>query len=97
MQQSLSKRYLHEQALLDEVILKIMYRASDEPIEKRIDFRQLDAYIRSELLSNGMNVPYSFQVIDYNNRIVYTSPGFNPKDEKLFTHRLFSQATHRQN
>ena len=90
MQQSLSKRYLHEQALLDEVILKIMYRASDEPIEKRIDFRQLDAYIRSELLSNGMNVPYSFQVIDYNNRIVYTSPGFNPKDEKaIYTQTLF--------
>lgn len=90
MQQSLSKRYLHEQALLDEVILKIMYRASEEPIEKRIDFRQLDAYIRSELLSNGMNVPYSFQVIDYNNRVVYVSPGFNPKDEKaIYTQTLF--------
>jgi two-component system phosphate regulon sensor histidine kinase PhoR len=90
MQQSLSKRYLHEQALLDEVILKIMYRASEEPIEKRIDFRQLDAYIRSELLSNGMNVPYSFQVIDYNNRVVYASPGFNPKDEKaIYTQTLF--------
>ncbi|MDD3788509.1 MAG: HAMP domain-containing sensor histidine kinase [Petrimonas sp.] len=90
MQQEFSKRYLHEQALLNEVILKIMRTASNEPIENRIDFRQLESYIRSELLSNGMNVPYSFQVIDNNNKVVFSMPGFSNKDEKaIYTQTLF--------
>lgn len=90
LQQSLSKRYLHEQGLLNEVILKILYRASNEPIEDRINFYDLDKYIRSELLNNALNVPYSFQVIDYNNRVVYSSPGFSNKDENsIYTQILF--------
>lgn len=90
MQQMLSKRYLHEQALLDDVILKIMYRSSNEPLEKRIDFKVLDSYIRSELLSNGMNVPYSFQVSDYNNKVVFSTPGFTDKDKRaIYTQTLF--------
>ena len=90
LQQSLSRRYLHEQALINEVILKILYRASDEHIENRINFNDLDKYIRSQLLNNGLNVPYSFQVIDYNNQVVYSSPGFSNKDEKaIYTQTLF--------
>lgn len=90
MQQMLSQRYLHERALLDEVILEIMYRSSNEPIERRIDFRDLDSYIRSELLSNGMNVPYSFQVVDFNNNVVYSTPGFSTKDKRaIYSQTLF--------
>lgn len=77
MQQSLSRRYLHERALIDEVIYKIMDSASDEPIEERINFDQLTTFIRFELSNNGLtNVPFSFQVVDFNNRVVYSSPGF---------------------
>ncbi len=90
LQQSLSKRYLYEQGLLNEVILKILYRSSDEPIEDRINFYDLDKYIRSELLNNALNVPYSFQVVDYNNKIVYSSPGFSNKDKNsIYTQVLF--------
>jgi two-component system phosphate regulon sensor histidine kinase PhoR len=50
----------------------------------------LDKYIRSELLNSALNVPYSFQVIDFNNRIVYSSPGFSARDEKsTYTQILF--------
>jgi LmbE family N-acetylglucosaminyl deacetylase len=64
MQQILSKRYLHERSLLDEVIFKIMNRASNEPIENRVDFNRLEQNIRLELSYNGLNEPFSFQVVD---------------------------------
>lgn len=90
MQQSLSKRYLHERYLLDEVIFKIMNRASDEPIEKRVDFNEVERYIRNELAYNGLNVPFSFQIVDYNNRVVYSSPGFSTKQrDAIYTQILF--------
>ena len=90
LQQSLSKRYLYEQGLLNEVILKILYKASDDPIQERINFYDLEKYIRSELLNNALNVPFSFQVVDYNNKIVFSSPGFSTKDNNaIYTQILF--------
>ena len=91
LQQAFSKRYLHEKALQTEVILKIMYRASTKPIEERVDFRKINAYIRSELLSNaGLSVPFSFQVVNPNNRVVYSSPGYPEKNIKdVYTQILF--------
>jgi len=90
MQQSLSKRYLHERSLLDEVIFKILNRASNDPIEKRIDFDKLEQYIRYELSYNGLNEPFSFQIVDFNNKVVYSSPGFSTKNEDaVYTQILF--------
>ncbi|MEA5127392.1 MAG: HAMP domain-containing sensor histidine kinase [Proteiniphilum sp.] len=81
MQQALNRRYLHERSLLDEVILDIMSRANDEPIEKRVDFNKVEQYIRYELAYNGLNVPFSFQIVDFNNKVVYSSPGFSTKQK----------------
>jgi len=90
MQQSLSKRYLHERSLLDEVIFKILNRASNEPIEKRIDFDKVEQYIRYELSYNGLNGPFSFQIVDFNNKVVYASPGFSTKNQDaIYTQILF--------
>lgn len=90
IQQSLSRRYLYEQGLLNEVIWKILYRSSDDPVQERVNFYDLEKYIRSELLNNALNVPFSFQVIDFNNKIVYSSPGFSTRDENaIYTQLLF--------
>ncbi len=90
MQQSLSKRYLHERSLLYEVIFKILSRSSNEPIEERIDFNKLEQYIRHELAYNGLNEPFSFQVVNYNNQVVYASPGFSTKQQDaIYTQILF--------
>ncbi len=90
MQQSLSKRYLYERSLLDEVIFKIMNRASNEPIEERIDFNRVEQYIRYELSYNGLNEPFSFQVVNFNNKVVYSSPGFSTKyRDAIYTQTLF--------
>ncbi|MBF6627933.1 MAG: HAMP domain-containing histidine kinase [Proteiniphilum sp.] len=90
MQQSLSKRYLHERSLLDEVIYKILSRPSNEPIEQRIDFNKVEQYIRYELSYNGLSEPFSFQVVDFNNRVVHSSPGYSTKErDAIYNQILF--------
>lgn len=90
MQQSLTKRYLHERSLLDEVIYKILSRASNEPIEERIDFNKVEQYIRYELSYNGLNEPFSFQVVDFNNKVIYSSPGYSTRErDAVYNQILF--------
>ena len=92
LQQSLSRRYLHERSLLDEVIYKIMNRSSNKPIEERIDFEVLQQYIRYELSYNGLSEPFGFQVVNFNNQVVYSTPDFSNRDKNaIYTQTLFPQ------
>src|SRR5690554_570804 len=90
MQQSLSKRYLHERSLLDEVIYKILSRPSNEPIEQRIDFNKVEKYIRYEIYYNGLSKPFSLQVEDLNNRVVHYSLRYSTKErDAIYNQILF--------
>lgn len=90
MQQALSRRYLYERSLLDEVLFKIMSRPSNEPIEERIDYNRVDQYIRYELSYNGLNEPFSFQIVNFNNQVVFSSPGFSTRSrDAIYTQVLF--------
>ena len=60
MQEIIKERYVYQRALLDEVVYNILYTASDKPLKERINFKQLDHFIKSELLNNGLDLPYHF-------------------------------------
>lgn len=61
LQEILKERYVYQRALLDEVIYNILYTASDKPLKERINFKQLDYYLNSELKNNGVDIPYHLQ------------------------------------
>lgn len=58
LQEIIKDRYVYQRALLDEVVYNILYTASDKPLNKRINFKQLDLFLKTELLNNGIDIPY---------------------------------------
>lgn len=44
LQEIIKDRYVYQRALLDEVVYNILYTASDKPLNKRINFKQLDLF-----------------------------------------------------
>ncbi len=40
-------RYLYQRALLDEVALQMVYKASNRPVEERVNFKNLDQNLKS--------------------------------------------------
>ena len=58
----LKNRYLYQRALVDEVVLQMVYNASDKPIEERVKFsKRLDQYLKAGLIENGLgDMDYSF-------------------------------------
>ena len=46
----LKNRYLYQRALVDEVVLQMVYNASDKPIEERVNFKSLDQYLKAGLI-----------------------------------------------
>lgn len=91
MQDALRERYLMQKSLVDDVVLKILRKTNNRPIELRINFNDLKNYLKEELSNNGLaDFPFLFKVTDYSGREVYRSRNFilEPKI-KCYTQTLF--------
>jgi len=90
MQEIIRTRYVYQKALLDEVIYNILYTASDKPLKERVNFKMLDLDIRSELINNGIDIPYHLTVSTADGREVYRCSDYSEEGEEYsYTQPLF--------
>jgi two-component system phosphate regulon sensor histidine kinase PhoR len=90
LQEIVRNRYLYQKAMLDEVVYSILYTASDKPLKERVNFKLLDQEIRTELLNNGINIPYHFTVETSDGREVYRCPDYTDEGrEYTYSQTLF--------
>ena len=91
LQDVIRSRYVHQRALMDEVIYKILYTASKQPLEKRINFQALDRDLRAELLHNGIDLPYHITVSTSDGREIYRCADYEKEgEEHSYSQILFS-------
>ena len=90
LQEIIKDRYVYQRALLDEVVYNILYTASDKPLKKRVNFKQLDLFLKTELLNNGIDIPYHFSVTDRDGTEVYRCPDFTDEgSENTYSRVIF--------
>lgn len=90
LQEIVRSRYIYQKALLDEVVYNILYTASNKPLKERVNFKQLDQDIRSELLNNGISIPYHVTVSTADGREVYRCSDYvDDGDEYTYSQTLF--------
>ena len=91
LRDAIRSRYAHQRSLMDEVIYKILYTASNQPLEKRVNFAALDRDLQAELLHNGIDIPYHFTVSTSDGREVYRCADYETAGEgHSYTQILFS-------
>lgn len=85
-----TNRYIYQRSLVDEVIWQMLYTASEKSISERQDFRELDNYLKSELINNGITLLYHFQVLDRSGNEIYRCSDYEEKgNESSYTQPLF--------
>lgn len=67
LQKHVREAFIYEQEVLDEVIYAVMYTASEQRLQERLNPAVLDGCLRNALQANGITLPFHF--------IVYTSDG----------------------
>ena len=88
------ERYIHQRELLDEVVFEILRTASSKPLKQRVNFKQLDAFLKVELRNNGIEIPYHFTVTDRAGAIVYHCSDYIPDgNETLYSKTLFKNSS----
>lgn len=87
---AVKNRYMYQRFLLDEVVWQMIHQTSDQEIGKRVNFRNLDQYLKSELLNNGIDLVYHFTVIDRYGKEVFRCSDYEKKgSEAAYTQPLF--------
>lgn len=91
MQNKLKERFLHNRALLDDILIRLMSDSYIRPIEDRVDFLQLDELLDRELENNGINANHYFCVINNDGKEIYRSANFDEhaSDVKSYNQLLF--------
>ena len=75
--EELKEKFLRQKNLINDVVLRLMHRASIKPLEQRIDFAQLQYDLDSELEMQGLSgIPYHYVLEDKNGFVVYISENF---------------------
>ena len=87
-----NEQYIRQKNMIDDVILDIISKSTSRPITERADSAVLRRYLRMELDTLGINVPFEFAVINGAGVPVYKTEGFSslaPEEENLFVQTLF--------
>ena len=89
-QEILKGQYLYQKSLLNEVILTILNHSSDRPIQERADSATVESYLRTELLFNGLSLPFEFAIVSRANGVVYKTSGYSPLSQQdVYSQVLF--------
>ena len=88
---ALVRRYVYDQQLMDELILSMLYTASNRPLQDRIDFKRLDQNIKSELSNHAIDLDYHYSVYNSNGKLIYKCLDYADDGGKgmKFTQSLF--------
>lgn len=83
LQKHVREAFIYEQGVLDEVIFQVMYTASEQRFQDRLNPSVLDGCLRNALQANGISLPFHFIVYTSDGREVYrcedyTEEGNNP-------------------
>ena len=86
----IKNRYVYQRSLLNEVVWQLISQAGKKSVGERIDFQQLDNYLKSELLNNGISLLYHFKVLDRSGNEIHRCSDYEDKgSEESYTLPLF--------
>ncbi|MDE5595033.1 MAG: two-component sensor histidine kinase, partial [Muribaculaceae bacterium] len=92
-QQAYRDQYKYQKGVVDDVILNIISRASERPISERADSAIVNRYLRQELDTLGIRVPFEYAVVNYLGTVQYKSAGYKPSavaPDNMFVQTLFA-------
>lgn len=86
-------RYMQQKTVLDEVIVNIMSQSGARPITERADSATVRRYLREELDTLGLSVPFEFAVVNRSGTTLFNSENYesnaSEQYDKVFVQTLF--------
>lgn len=93
MQEELKDRYQYQKTLIEEVLLNIVSKSYNRPMEERADTTVIRKYLKAQLENFGLKLPFEFAVVNKNGVTQYSTAAYcciEKNDANTYVHGLFS-------
>jgi two-component system phosphate regulon sensor histidine kinase PhoR len=77
IQDMMRSQFRYQRDLMDEVIFRMLYQSSREPLLQRLDLKRLDKILQEELLNSGLDLNYEYSIIDGDGSTSYRTRNFS--------------------
>lgn len=89
----LNNRYLMQKSIIDDVIINIISQSSNRSIFERADSAKVSQYLRQELDTMGLKIPFEFAVVNRAGTTLYSTKGFSAvsgsTEREMYVQTLF--------
>lgn len=82
IQNKLKERFLHNRALLDDILIRLLSDTYIKPIDERVDFTLLNELIDRVFENNGIDAKHSFCIVNNEGEVVYRSDNYVEEEEE---------------
>lgn len=90
LQSQVQQAYAYEREVLDEVVYAVMYRASANSLEERLNTAEMDNSIRIALEQNGIKQDFHYVIYSADGEEIGRCGDYDPKGEEYgYTQMLF--------
>lgn len=92
MREEIRDRFLNQKGVLEDVIVNIVASSSYRPILERADTARVKKYLRDELDTLGVNIPFEFAIANRAGTNIYSTEGFKlsaSDRDNMFVQTLF--------
>ncbi|MDR3252078.1 MAG: two-component sensor histidine kinase, partial [Tannerella sp.] len=91
IQRSNLDRYYAAKEFLDVVAYEVMMNAHLRPLDRRVNFMDLQLKIMNDFANNGLNLPFVLMVVNNNEQLVFQSEPLakNPRSSDIITQVIF--------
>lgn len=90
LQEKVRHAYLYERGVLDEVVMRVLYSASEHSFAERLDNERLQHFLRLSLEGNGITLPFHYIVYDAAGNEVCRDEGYvDEGSDYCYTQTLF--------
>ena len=90
-QDIIKMKYRYQRNLFDRVIYDVIMNAGAKPLATRIDVDALYKNLKSELASNGVELPFQFSLKDNSGAVLFRSEGYTGgASQKVYREALFT-------
>ena len=73
LQEKFKQNFSRSKTILDQAVFRWMKEIDEKDISERVNFEELNGILEKVLVNNGVNLPFSYSVVDKQGKVIYQS------------------------
>jgi Signal transduction histidine kinase len=91
LQDKFRQNFSRSKTILDQAVFRWMKEIDEKEISERVNFEDLDGILDKVLVNNGVNLPFSYSIVDKQGKVIYNCHKDIKQSEANIQNNIYTQ------